>query len=202
MEKKELMEDETFIDFVRRYYPFYSNNMLCKLIEREYGIELKAKDIDKIVYELRKKDPKLIQPKYPILLRKRILEKNGLPKDPTRTPNMYIIKLNKHLIMSKCMNIINSIKNKKNVKNIKDIENEKVFITYRDMGGRQSYVVKYLCNIKVLKEWGGKTYICNIKKLLALIDKLREMKDAFVELHNGNGDKNAGEGYREVAKTN
>lgn len=203
MRKSELMQDKTFIEFMRRYYPFYSNSMLCKLIEQEYGIKLKVKDIERMVYELRKQDPELIKPKYPILLRKKILEKKGLPRDPTKTPNMYVMKLSKYLIIAKCINIINSIKNRKNVKNVKDIEDETAFITYKDMGGRQPSVVKYLCNIGVLEEWGGKTYICNIKKLLVLIDELKKTKDNFVEVYNGNGGENGNsKRYREIARTN
>ena len=186
MGKRELMHNENFIGFIRQYYPLYSNSMLCKLIEQKYGILLKVKDIERMVYELKKERPDLIPPKYPILLRRKILEKLGLPDDPTRTPNMYVMKLSKYLIISKCMNIINSIKNRENVKNIEDIETETVYISYVDMGGRQPSIVKYLCNMEVIKEWGGRIYTCNVKKLLKLIEKLKKMDSDFVEVYNGN----------------
>lgn len=200
--KEELMGDNKFINFIRQYYPFYSNDVLCKMIEKEYGIKLKVRDIERIVYELRKENPDLIKQKYPILLRKKILKKKGLPEDSARTPNMAVMRLSKYMVLSRCINIANSIKNKKNVKNIEDIKCEKVYITCKDLGKRQSSVVKYLCNIGVLEQWGTKTYICNIRKLLEVIEELKKIKDTFVELHNGNGGKNAGKRYREVARTN
>lgn len=113
---------------------------------------------------------------------------------------MEIMRLSKHLVITKCMNILNSIKNRKNVKSIEEIKNEKIYINYKDMGGRQPTVIKYLCNVGVLRGWGKKTYMCEVEKMLALIEELKKIKDNFVEVYNGGN--NGGKRNREVAREN
>lgn len=66
----ELKKNKEIIDFIKTYYPFYSNADIIRMIKERTGIEVTYKELSKLVSSIRNKYE--IPRKFPKLLREHI----------------------------------------------------------------------------------------------------------------------------------
>jgi len=86
LEKKEISikdidKNDDLVEFIKKWYPYYSNEFLSKMIKKEFNITIKSSVISDWIIQYNKEnlDKKIL--KYPLILRKQMLIKNNLPMD-------------------------------------------------------------------------------------------------------------------------
>ena len=193
--REEIISNEEMQAYMIERFPFYNNDMLARLIKKEFGVQIESSDVVQAVRYLREHTEVEIENKYPICLRKTLLHKKGWPVDDTDTPDMTLMKVNVDTVIDRLDMLVESIKEKCGKTVISNCVGETVFVNCHDMGGKCATIIVYLVKEGILTNKTHKNspdYKVDIHKLLRLRYNLKKRKTKYVQPYKkeGNGGSN------------